>query len=144
FIGAYEAGSSKIVSKRAMGIGRDIGIAFQIIDDLLDYTQNPQDFGKPVLEDIKQGVYSLPLLYALEEKRNELTPYLENGVDMTQEDILKVVEILHQTNAIEKTKTLANIYTQKALTSIERLPRTQEKTCEQLYEITKNILVRKD
>lgn len=42
-------------------------MAFQIIDDILDYTKESQEIGKPVLEDMRQGVYSLPLIYSLQK-----------------------------------------------------------------------------
>jgi len=144
FIGAYEADSSKLVSKYAMDIGRNIGLAFQVIDDLLDYTVEENAFGKPVLEDMKQGVYSLPLLLALEEKKEELAPLLQKGLEMTDEDIEKVLAIMNQTQAIERTKELAESFTKKALNGILRLPKTKENTREKLYEITKGILMRKN
>ncbi len=46
--------------------GRNIGVAFQLIDDLLDFTASPAQLGKPVLSDLKEGKVTLPLIYALE------------------------------------------------------------------------------
>ena len=56
-IGALESGCSEAFSKKCSEIGLNIGLAFQIIDDILDYTKTPEGIGKPVLEDVRQGVY---------------------------------------------------------------------------------------
>lgn len=54
------------LSELSYNIGMDIGIAFQIMDDYLDYASDSQTLGKPVHEDIKQGIFSAPVLFALE------------------------------------------------------------------------------
>ena len=51
------------LTKRAYKIGMNIGISFQIMDDYLDYASTAQTLGKPVLEDIKQGIYSAPFQF---------------------------------------------------------------------------------
>lgn len=58
-------------------------MAFQIIDDILDYTKESQEIGKPVLEDMRQGVYSLPLIYSLQKKQTKATTLFreESGND---------------------------------------------------------------
>ena len=62
--GAYFGHSSKEVQRLAKRIGRHIGIAFQVYDDILDYTADTETLKKPALEDLSQGVYTLPLLFA--------------------------------------------------------------------------------
>ena len=49
--------------------GRYAGLAFQLVDDLLDFTASPLQLGKPVLSDLKEGKVTLPLIYALESDR---------------------------------------------------------------------------
>lgn len=144
FIGVYEAGATKMFSHKVYDIGRNIGIAFQIIDDLLDYTQTTGIIGKPVLEDIKQGVYSLPLLYALEERKEELSIILSKKSEMTDEDIHKVIEIMWKTSAIEKTKKQAKHYTDSALKAIQKLPNDKGNTREIIFDITNQLLNRQD
>ncbi len=46
--------------------GRNAGLAFQLVDDLLDFTASPEQLGKPVLSDLKEGKVTLPLIFALE------------------------------------------------------------------------------
>lgn len=50
--------------------GRNAGLAFQLVDDLLDFTASPEQLGKPVLSDLKEGKVTLPLIFALEAQRN--------------------------------------------------------------------------
>ena len=71
-------------SQSGKTIGQSIGLAFQIMDDILDYSQSESALGKPVLEDVKQGAYSLlPLLLASEKERAVLPPLLEKKPEMT-------------------------------------------------------------
>lgn len=141
-IGAIESGASEKIANQARMIGRNIGIAFQIIDDYLDYTQTEKVIGKPVLEDMKQGVYSLPLLLALQTKKSELEPILRKKEAMTDYDVTVIEKIIHETDALTQTKNTAQKYTEKALSIIRKLPENDEKTKDTLADITKQLLNR--
>lgn len=143
-IGALESGCSEKFSKKCGEIGLNIGLAFQIIDDLLDYTQSSEKIGKPVLEDVRQGIYSLPLLYALQENKAQLCPYLLKKEQMTTADAQAVWQIVQQSKGIEKAKKLASDYTNKALKAIEKLPDTPKQTKTHLYNLTASILQRQN
>lgn len=121
-------------------IGHNIGVAFQILDDVLDYTENSDTLKKPVLEDVRQGVYSLPLIMAMKEHKNEFAPYLTKGSEMTTEDVQMVLALIQKYNGIQLAQQLAERYTNKALKSIQRLPNRPEK--ELLYNLTKKLLTR--
>ncbi|WP_179189416.1 polyprenyl synthetase family protein, partial [Enterococcus faecium] len=125
-------------------IGLSIGMAFQIIDDILDYTKESQEIGKPVLEDMRQGVYSLPLIYSLQKNKPKLLPYLEKKAAMTEEDVDAVRKIVEHTGGVEEARKLAASYTEKALKEIKKLPATSLRTKENLFSLTQLILDRKD
>lgn len=144
FVGAYESGSNERFAKKAGTIGHDIGIAFQIIDDVLDYQSDAETFGKPVMEDVRQGIYSLPLLYALEKNQQALHPYLEKQEAMTAEDVAQVYHLVHQAGGVELAQQLAVEYTNKALKSIRQLPSNSLQTKEHLERLTIQILSRKN
>lgn len=142
FVGAYESGCSILFSNKAKKIGHDIGMAFQIIDDVLDYSQDSKTIGKPVLEDVKQGVYSLPLLYALETETDLLLPLLNKRLDMTDQDAENVYQIVQEANGVKKAEKLAQDYTGKALKTIHSLAKHDEKTANTLYKLTEQLLKR--
>ncbi|MEI5993891.1 polyprenyl synthetase family protein [Candidatus Enterococcus mansonii] len=142
FVGAYESGTTERFAKNCGKIGENIGIAFQIIDDVLDYTQSPEQIGKPVLEDVRQGIYSLPLLYALEEGRESLLPYLEKGEKLSDSETNKIYELIHSFGGVTKAQKLAEKYTKQALKGINKLPETSTDAKNQLLKITQALLVR--
>lgn len=76
FIGAYESGGTTNFAKTAEKIGMNIGIAFQLLDDILDYTSDGETLGKPVYEDVRSGVYSAPLILAMQRDRQAFLPLL--------------------------------------------------------------------
>lgn len=141
-IGAFESGSSQLFAKKAAEIGHNIGMAFQILDDILDYSQASQEIGKPVLEDVRQGIYSLPLLYALEENPTALKSLLAKKAAMTKEDSLMIFELVQQSQGIQKAQNLAEEYTNNALKEINKLPNRPAGVKETLLAITEMILYR--
>lgn len=143
-MGALESGANSLLTKKASDIGHNIGMAFQIIDDVLDYTQSETSIGKPVLEDVKQGVYSLPLIYALENGRQELLPLLEKREALSDEEANEVYRLVHEFEGVKKAQALADDYTQQALKIIKSLPKNQNQTKDTLYTVTESILTRQN
>ncbi|MHC5215357.1 polyprenyl synthetase family protein [Enterococcus sp. LJL128] len=120
--GAHFGHAPKEVEKLASRIGRHIGIAFQIYDDILDYSATEVVLKKPTIEDISQGVYTLPLIFALEEHSSLLAPYLDKQELITVEEANEVAALVHQLNGVSKAKEFAGRMTEKALSDIEKLP----------------------
>ncbi|WP_122646022.1 polyprenyl synthetase family protein [Enterococcus mediterraneensis] len=141
-VGALESGTTEKFAKNAAEIGLNIGIAFQIIDDILDYSQEESHIGKPVLEDVRQGVYSLPLLYALQDGRQQLEPLLTKKDAMTDADTQAVYQYVQQFQGVQKAQELAEKYTNKALRAIQKLPETPQQTKQLLEKLTREILAR--
>lgn len=104
--------------------GRHLGIAFQIIDDLLDFTGDPAVTGKPVGNDIKEGLTTAPTLFAIEEygaasdtlKQLALRKFRQEG------DPAKAMELVRATSALERTRSLAEKHVQLATAAISKLP----------------------
>ena len=120
-IGAYEGGADKKVIQALNKIGYYAGMAFQLIDDILDITTAKATLGKPSENDIKKGIYSLPVIYEIKEKNEELINALENN------DLTNVLEILKNSQGLKKSKEIAEKFTYKALKLIDELPDNQEK-----------------
>ncbi|WP_270279710.1 polyprenyl synthetase family protein [Vagococcus bubulae] len=142
FVGCYENGGGKKLANKCREIGKDIGLAFQIVDDILDYSQNEETLGKPVLEDVRQGVYSLPLICSIAEHPLLFEPILSKKENMTQEDAKQIHELVIECHGVEKAYDLASHYTNRALDNIQSLPNNQQQTKETIYDITKSILQR--
>lgn len=139
-IGAYESGTSRKFAEQAGKIGLAIGMAFQIMDDILDYTQDQQKLGKPVLEDVKQGVYSLPLILALESDATRLKPLLKKRGNLSQAEQHLIFELVHDLGGVTQAQDFAKEYTDQALKLIKKLPATAER--DQLAQLTETILSR--
>lgn len=139
-IGSKEAECDDKISKALGKIGYNIGMAFQIIDDILDYTAEEETLGKSIKNDLKQGFFTLPLIYSLLEGNDELEKLIEKE-DITDYDVLQIIKIVKSSNGIEKSKKLALRYTKRAFTIIDTLPDCESK--EIIYEITEELLKRK-
>lgn len=121
FLGAYESGNSLHFARNAQTIGLNIGVAFQLLDDILDYTASRSQFGKPVQEDMRQGVYSAPLILALRETPEAFAPYLSKRLKMTDDDAKAVDQLVRDHGGVAKAQELAKDYTDTALTAIEKM-----------------------
>lgn len=139
YIGASESGCSRKLSKLFWEIGHNIGMAFQIIDDILDYTGTDEGIGKNSASDLKQGTYTLPLILALKDKPKDLINIL-NQEDYSEDDIKKIINLVHKNGGVEKAKDIANKYTEKAFKQINKLPDNEYRDI--LLEVTKSLIVR--
>lgn len=140
FEGAKWGKCSPAVVISSRHIGYNIGIAYQILDDILDYTQTSRTLAKPVLEDVKQGIYSLPLILAMRQNKKAFEPILTKKKEITDEDTQKLTALIKEYGGIEEAQSLAIRYTDKALHAISKLPERPEKNI--LYELTEALLNR--
>ncbi|KRL45635.1 polyprenyl synthetase family protein [Lacticaseibacillus manihotivorans] len=141
FIGTYESGQSLRFAKKVEKIGLNIGIAFQLLDDILDYTADADTLGKPVHEDMKQGVYSAPLILAMSQNRAAFLPYLQKQHAMTADDLQAVMELVAQYQGVEQARAMAAVYTQQALNGLAGLPEAPVKHT--LIRLTEQLLRRR-
>jgi len=120
YMGAYKAGCPKKLVNRLGVLGNNIGMAFQIVDDILDLTGNQAKVGKPLLSDAAQGIYTLPVLYALHsEYRDEAI----KAINKTHEDKGEYLyEVLSDSKAIERSKNIAEKFIGKAMKIAGELP----------------------
>ncbi|MFQ3549512.1 MAG: polyprenyl synthetase family protein [Armatimonadota bacterium] len=119
--GAMVARIDADISNAFAGYGENLGIAFQITDDLLDFTGLPEKTGKSIGADVSDGKYTLPILLAWkalsENGKEDFSNLLENSKDDPQ-TALEVVNIISKSNAVSDAKKMAYDYINKALESI--------------------------
>ena len=127
--GAHYAKAKEAHVKLLGRIGYEVGMAFQLIDDLLDYEGDMAIVGKEVQVDIGRGYYSMPIIYALqgeEEHVSILKRHLSKNV--TEEDLAVITTIVNESGALSKTKDLALRYNDRAMALVEQLPSGDTKT----------------
>ncbi|NJN29193.1 MAG: solanesyl diphosphate synthase [Synechococcales cyanobacterium RM1_1_8] len=100
--------------------GRNLGLAFQIVDDILDFTGSADVLGKPAASDMRSGNLTAPVLYALEEEP-ELKTFIDR--EFAQDgDWENALALVRNGNGIERTRQLASRHAQLAIGSLASLP----------------------
>ncbi|MCU0523370.1 MAG: solanesyl diphosphate synthase [Elainella sp. Prado103] len=132
------SGVSEELAQDLYSYGRHIGLAFQIVDDILDFTGSSDALGKPAGSDLKSGNLTAPVLYALEEK-----PYLEGFIEreFAQEgDLEQALTLIEDSQGIQRSRELAASHAQLAVQRLEHLPLTESRQA--LIELADYVLSR--
>jgi geranylgeranyl pyrophosphate synthase len=109
--------------------GYEIGMAFQIIDDILDFTSEQTTMGKPVASDLRQGVITLPVLYFLENHPNDMDMLNILESNFCDENCLgKLLTSIRESGAIKLSHDEARQSVQRGLDVLRKLPDSDERT----------------
>jgi all-trans-nonaprenyl-diphosphate synthase len=114
------SGVSLESQKSLYEFGRFVGLAFQIVDDILDFTGTTDELGKPAGSDLQSGNLTAPVLFALQE-----TPYLEVMIERELRepgDVEKAVALVNDSQGITRSRALAEDYAAQALQKLTKLP----------------------
>lgn len=118
--------------EKANQFGINLGIAFQIVDDTLDFTSNTKDLGKEVGTDLKQGIITAPALFALnsnDERSKQIKTLIENRYYESNHDFDKTIRLIHELGGCEKSKQLAKDYISKANDNLSFVNDSNLKNC---------------
>jgi octaprenyl-diphosphate synthase len=116
--------------ERALGeYGMNIGMAFQVADDLLDFTADEKTLGKPVLSDLKEGHVTLPIIYALQAEPRALPTVqavIERGGidDVSRNEIL---DLVRRNGCLDRARERAEAYALKAQECLDVVPESRHK-----------------
>ena len=140
-LGAVLGRQSKQLEESLAEYGRNAGLAFQLVDDLLDFTASPEQLGKPVLSDLKEGKVTLPLIFSLQNGASHATDTDFNGHSpaearrlvakvLEERDFLSVrpeqiTRLVRETGALDRASNLAHEYVSRAKMCLEDLPDTE-------------------
>nr|WP_284708578.1 polyprenyl synthetase family protein [Sporomusa sphaeroides] len=118
-LGAIAGGLDEKSVIRVREYGYALGMAFQITDDILDITASAEQLGKPVGNDLRQGIVTLPVIYALKNspRSDELRNIIINQ-KMSDDEVKRGLEIIHQTEAVEYSYGQVHTYLQHARNSL--------------------------
>jgi octaprenyl-diphosphate synthase len=122
-LGALVAGQSDSVQTAMAGYGLHLGTAFQLIDDVLDYSADPEETGKNIGDDLAEGKPTLPLIYVLEHGDREQAACIRKAIeDGGRDHIEAVLQAVRATDALGYTRRLAKTEADKAAHALAALP----------------------
>jgi all-trans-nonaprenyl-diphosphate synthase len=132
------SGVSVQMQEHCYQYGRCVGLAFQIVDDILDFTGSTTALGKPAGSDLSSGNLTAPVLFAMEE-----TPYLKDLIERQLQaagDLEEAIALVHNSQGIDRSRKLAEQYARQAVHHVEPLPPSESRQA--LIDLSDYILKR--
>lgn len=128
-LGAIVGGLNDYQSNKLYQYGYYIGMSYQIIDDILDFTSTSKELGKPAGNDLLQGNITLPVLYAMEDKtfKQSLFNVFSKDGHVTTNEMKTLIQHLKRTDAIKRSYAVSDMYLSKALTALDEIPASRAK-----------------
>jgi octaprenyl-diphosphate synthase len=127
-LAAVISNASDEIETALASYGQHLGIAFQLIDDALDYQATAEELGKNLGDDLAEGKPTLPLIYAIEHGTSEEADIIIDAIKNGRRDAFNAVyEIITRTKAIEYTTDRADEEAQRAIDALNVLPKSEYK-----------------
>ncbi len=125
--------------------GRQMGMAFQVIDDILDFQSNTADLGKPVGNDLRHGTVTLPAMYFMDEARSDderqlVRSVIEGKVD-NDEQVNGAIRLIKESNALELAHRQARLFANEAKDALADFPNNETR---QALEAIADFVVERD
>ena len=136
-LGAATSGAEAAMHEPLAAYGENLGLAFQMVDDLLDFVGDPRVTGKTPGTDLKEGVFTLPVLIA-----SERDPAVVAQLDPGKRDLAVVLPMLRSTGALEATYDQAQHYVNLATDALSQLPDSEWRTV--LTTISQGVMAQVD
>jgi octaprenyl-diphosphate synthase len=129
-LGALLAGKSEEEESQLGAYGHNLGLSFQLIDDVLDFTSSEEILGKPIGNDLREGKVTLPLIYLLqrcahEEARKVMSVLEEGGFNSLR--FSEILDLIDRYDALQAAREKAQEFAQKAKRCLETFPDTPYK-----------------
>lgn len=126
---AIIAGCDEKIKEKVRSFGYEIGMAFQMVDDILDFTSQTQQLGKPVASDLRQGLITLPAIYYI-----ETNPYDPDMASVIEHDpcdercLARLLIAIRESGSIEKARDEADQHIHRAIDALSSLPNCIERS----------------
>lgn len=133
--GIMQQNSTIMELRNAYQAGIALGMAFQLADDLIDYEWLSEQSGKPRYQDVQNGIYTAPVLYA-KQRDKKVSELLNNNV-WDDENLSQLHHVLKSTNALADTQALCQRYLDKCDERLRKL--FTEKQCESFNAVVKQV-----
>lgn len=124
-VGPVIAGQPDAIKKAARTYGMELGLAFQLVDDALDYGGSSADLGKDVGDDFREGKITLPVVLSVQRGTDEDRAFWKRcleGNDIQDGDLDHAIELMRKYDALPETVERARSYGAGALKALEQLP----------------------
>ena len=143
-LGAIAGGADDDAESRLGEYAWNLGMAFQLVDDVLDFTSREKILGKPVGNDLQEGKVTLPLIYALEsataEERDFVATVLRESGYRTVE-FSSILQMIQKYKGIERAMERAQAFTEKARAIIGEFP---ESSCQRALAGVTDMVTKRD
>ncbi|SDN87181.1 heptaprenyl diphosphate synthase [Paenibacillus sp. yr247] len=129
-LGAMAADAPDWISSKLYAFGYNVGMAFQIRDDILDLIGTEKQIGKPPGSDVKQGNITIPVLLAMQDPslKSLILSELERIHQLDgQTDVSRFLDMIRGSEGISRADALSQKYIDKAIASLDKLPNIQAK-----------------
>ncbi len=124
-IGAVIADRSAEEAEALRRYGHSLGMAFQLVDDMLDFSARQAELGKTIGDDFRDGKMTLPIVLALrhaDEAEREFWRRTIERQDQTDDDLARAIDLLHRHRTLEATLEMARRYGATAVEALARFP----------------------
>jgi octaprenyl-diphosphate synthase len=122
---AIAAGMNHGSAERLAEIGKSLGMAFQLVDDLLDLTSTSDVLGKPAASDLKEGKMTLPVLFAVDSGKPEDSQKVQKVLDerdFRSVDRAEILRFVAKSDGIDRTREVAEQYARRAIQLLQEFP----------------------
>jgi geranylgeranyl pyrophosphate synthase len=144
--GAIVSGLDENSIENLRDYGESLGMAFQIVDDILDFTGDAREMGKPVGSDLMQGTLTLPALLFMERTpgTNPIQRFFTNGTrkDRRQQYLNQALELINNSDVLQESYRVATDFRDRALTAVSLLPPCEAR--DTLTEIAEYVIERRN
>ena len=124
-LGALAGGADPAMQEQLAEYAWNLGMAFQLVDDVLDFTAREKTLGKPVGGDLREGKVTLPLVYALDQASADERRLVENILhrrDYDEVSFTRILALIEKYNGIDRVKERAQAFTEKSRRIIGEFP----------------------